>query len=66
MPNKRSSKTQDVNQIAAEILQDAVGKPAPFTPVGRKNPAAVDPRRAGDAKRKAGRGKGLSSTKRKP
>jgi len=66
MPNKRSSKTQDVNQIAAEILEDAIGEPAPLTPSGKKNPAAGDSRRAGDAKRNAGRGKGLSSTKPKP
>lgn len=66
MPNKRSTKTHDVNQIAAEILEDAVGEPAPLTPIGRKNPAAGDSRRAGDAKRNAGRGKGLSTTKRKP
>jgi hypothetical protein len=42
MPNKRSNKTRDIDQIAAEILEEAVGEPAPITPAGRKNPAAVD------------------------
>lgn len=42
MPNKRSSKTQNINQIAAEILEEAVGEPAPITPAGKKNPAAAD------------------------
>ena len=65
MPDKRSSKTQDINQIAADLLQDAVGKPAPITPVGRKNPAAVDLGRGGDLKGGAVRAKGLSLRKRK-
>jgi hypothetical protein len=65
MPNKRSSKTQDVSQIAADLLEDAVGEPAPITPVGKKNPAAVDLGRAGDLKGGAARTKGLSLKKRK-
>jgi hypothetical protein len=36
MPNKRSSKTQDINQIAADLLEEAVGEPAPITPVGAR------------------------------
>jgi hypothetical protein len=70
MPNKHSSKTQDINQIAADILEDAVGEPAPLTPVGRKNPAAVDLGRVGDlkvsaVKAKPSKVKGLSLKKRK-
>lgn len=69
MPKKRSSKTQDIRQIAAEILEEAVGEPAPITPAGKKNPAAADSGRAGDLKAGAARGKtkvkGLSLKKRK-
>jgi len=67
MPKKRSSKTQDMNQIAAGILEEAVGEPAPITPVGKKNPAAVDLGRAGDVKGGAARAKakGLALKKRK-
>jgi len=65
MPNKRSRKTQDINQIAADILEEAVGEPAPITPVGKKNPAAVDSRRVGNLKGGAARAKGLSLKKRK-
>lgn len=53
MPKKRSSKTQDINQIAADLLEEAVGKPAPITPVGKRNPAAADSGRVGDLKRGA-------------
>ena len=67
MPNKRASKTQDINQIAAEILEEAVGEPAPITPAGKKNPAAVDSGRAGDLKGGAAKAKskGLALKKRK-
>ena len=67
MPKKRSSKTQDMNQIAAGILEEAVGEPAPITPVGNKNPAAVDLGRVGNVKGGAARAKakGLSLKKRK-
>ena len=65
MPNKRSSKTQDINQIATDILEEAVGAPAPITPVGKKNPAAVDLGRVGDLKRGAAKAKGLALKKRK-
>ena len=51
MPRKRSSKTQDIEQIAADILEEAVGKPAPITPAGKKNPAAADSKRVGNLKR---------------
>jgi hypothetical protein len=37
---KRSSK-KDVNQIAASIVQAAVGTPDDLSPQGTKNPAAV-------------------------
>ena len=50
MPKKRSSKTQDIEQIAADILEEAVGKPAPITPAGKKNPAAADSKRVDDLK----------------
>ena len=65
MPNKRSSKTQDINQIAADILEEAVGEPAPITPAGKKNPAAVDSRRVDDVKGAAARTKSLPPKKRK-
>ncbi len=70
MPRKRSNKTQDINRIAAEILEEAIGEPAPITPVGKKNPAAMDPGRADDLKSVAARtkpekAKGLSLKKRK-
>ena len=70
MPRKRSSKTQDINRIAAEILEEAIGEPAPITPVGKKNPAAMDPGSAGDSKSAAARAKpekarGLPLKKRK-
>jgi hypothetical protein len=65
MPKKRPSKTQDMNQIATGILEDAIGDPAPITPVGKKNPAAVDPARAGGLKGGAAKAKGLSLRKRK-
>ena len=41
MPNQ-SGKHQDFDQIAAEILIDALGYPPPMTPVGMKNPDAVE------------------------
>ena len=70
MPKKRSSKTQDINQIAADLLEEAVGEPAPLTPVGRKNPAAVGLTRVGNlkvsaVKAKPSKVKGLSVKKRK-
>lgn len=72
MPNKRTSKTQDINQIAVDLLEDAVGEPPPITPVGKKNPAAVDLGRAGDVKEGAAKvkakvkAKDLALKKRKP
>jgi hypothetical protein len=65
MPNKRPSKTQDINQMAADILEEAVGEPAPITPVGKKNPAAVDLGRVGELKGRAVRAKRPSIKKRK-
>lgn len=70
MPHKRSSKTQDINRIAAEILEEAVGEPAPITPVGKKNPAAVELRRVrhlkgGAVRTKPSKAKALSSKKQK-
>ena len=65
MPNKRSSKTKDIDQIATELLEEAVGEPAPITPVGKKNPAAADSGRVRAAKAGASSAKGLSLRKRK-
>jgi hypothetical protein len=69
MPNKRSSGTQDINQITADLLEEAVGEPAPITPVGKKNPAAVDFGGIGDLKGRrrggAARTRGLPVKKRK-
>jgi len=63
MPNKRSSKTQDMNQLAAEILEEAVGEPAPITPAGKKNPAAADTGRAREFKGSATKAKAKTKTK---
>ncbi len=65
MPNKRSSKTRNIDQIAAELLEEAVGEPAPITPAGKKNPAAADAARAGGPKRAAAKPKELPLKKRK-
>jgi len=68
MPKKRSSKTQDINQIAADLLEEAVGEPAPITPIGKKNPAAVELPRAGVFERgaaKVNNAKDLALEKRK-
>lgn len=65
MPKKRSSKTRDIDQIAAELLEEAVGEPAPITPAGKKNPAAADAARAGAPRRGAAKAKGLPLKKRK-
>ena len=60
--SKRSSK--GANQIAASILAEAVGNPAPIAPVGKKNPAAVALGRLGGLKGGAARAKSLSPKKR--
>jgi hypothetical protein len=67
MPNNRSRKSQDINQIAADILEEAVGEPAPITPAGKKNPATVDLGCVGDLKAGAAKAKtkGLALKKRK-
>jgi hypothetical protein len=70
MPRKRSSKIQDINQIAAEILEEAIGVPAPITPVGKKNPAAAESGRIRDlnadaVRTKPGKTEGLPSSKQK-
>jgi len=52
---KQSSKTQDLNQIAARILIDALGNPPPITPAGKKNPAAVPLRPVAGVKGSAAR-----------
>ena len=65
MPKKRSSNTKSMNQIATEILEEAVGEPAPITPGGKKNPAAADLVREGDLTGRAAKAKALSPKKRK-
>ena len=67
MQNRRSSKTQDINRIAVDLLEEAVGEPPPITPAGKKNPAAVDLERVGDVKKSAAKVKvkGLALKKRK-
>ena len=47
---KRSNKSKDMNQLAASILVDVVGEPAPILPDGKKNPAAAPLRRKGGVK----------------
>jgi hypothetical protein len=59
---KRSSK--DVNQIAADILAEAVGEPAPLLPDGKKNPAAVALGRMSGLKGGKARAASLSPKKR--
>ena len=61
---KRSSKTKDVNQIAASILEAATGEPPALTPQGEKNPAAVALGRLGGLKGGKARAEALSPSKR--
>jgi hypothetical protein len=39
--SKPSTSPQDLGHVATSILFDALGKPAPMTPKGKKNPAAA-------------------------
>ncbi len=64
MAKRRSSTTPGIDQIAAEILEEAVGKPAPITPTGKVNPAAANARRKGGIKRGAVKLKGAPPRKR--
>lgn len=59
---KRSS--MDVNQMAADILKHATGEPAPVTPEGKKNPAAVALGRMGGLKGGKARAESLSKARR--
>jgi len=61
---KRSSKTKDVNQMAASILAAATGEPPPLTPDGEKNPAAVALGRLGGLKGGKARNDALSPERR--
>lgn len=66
---KRSSKPKtapklDANQMAASILAAATGTPAPLTPEGTKNPAAVALGRLGGQKGGRARAEALSPAKR--
>lgn len=60
---KRSSK-KDVNQLAASILQAAIGDSPPNTPEGTKNPAAVALGRLGGLKGGKARAEALPASKR--
>ena len=61
---KRSSKPKDINQLAASIIVDAVGEPAPILPDGEKNPAAVALGRMGGLKGGKARAESLTPKKR--
>jgi hypothetical protein len=61
---KRSSKSKDINQLAASMLVEAVGEPAPILTDGKKNPAAVSLGRMGGLKGGKARAASLSPTKR--
>ena len=50
MPKRSSKPKQDINRIAASILEAATGKPHHLTPEGEKNPAAVALGRLGGLK----------------
>ena len=61
---KRSSKPQDVNQLAAQILAEALGDVPELTTKGKKNPAAVALGRLGGLKGGKARAANLSKAKR--
>jgi hypothetical protein len=61
---KRARKSKDINQLAAAILVDVVGEPAPILPEGKKNPAAVPLGRKGGVKRSKAKAPGRSPAKR--
>ena len=61
---KRSSKTKDFNQLAADITRAATGDPEPLTPKGTKNPAAVALGRLGGLKGGKARHEALTPAKR--
>ncbi|MGH8749760.1 MAG: hypothetical protein ACREU5_11715 [Burkholderiales bacterium] len=67
MPRRSSKKRQpqDVNQLAAAILADAVGEPQELTPTGTKNPAAVALGRLGGLRGGKARATKLSPARRK-
>ncbi|PKM45526.1 MAG: hypothetical protein CVV03_06170 [Firmicutes bacterium HGW-Firmicutes-8] len=61
--HKRSSKTKDINQIAASIVRQATGEDEPQEP--QKNPAAVALGRLGGLKGGKARAEKLSPEERK-
>ena len=63
---KRSNKSKDINQLAASILVDVVGEPAPILPAGKKNPAAVPLGRKGGVKSGKAKAASRSPAKRVP
>ena len=54
-----------MNQIAVDLLEEAVGEPAPITPAGKKNPAAADLGRVDDLKGGAARARAKVKVKAK-
>ncbi|MDZ4860760.1 MAG: hypothetical protein SGI88_17430 [Candidatus Hydrogenedentes bacterium] len=60
---KRSSKSQDANQIAARLVQNTIDKTEQAPP--EKNPAAVALGRLGGLKGGKARAESLSATRRK-
>jgi hypothetical protein len=47
---ERSRRPRDANELAAQIVAEAVGDEPPFDPYGGKNPAAVELGRRGGQK----------------
>ena len=64
MPKRSSKPKQDINQLAASILEAAVGTPATLTKKGIKDPAAVALGRLGGLKGGKARAEALSPAKR--
>lgn len=64
MPKRSSNPKQDVNQLAATILAQAIGELPETTAAGSKNPAAVALGRLGGQKGGKARAEALSPAKR--
>ncbi len=64
MPKRSSKAKLDVNQLAADILAQAIGEVPEVKPTGKKNPAAVALGRLGGLKGGKARAKSLSASKR--
>lgn len=64
MPKRSSKRKQDAGQLAVDILRAATGDPAPITPHGIKNPAAVALGKLGGPKGGKARAEALTPAKR--